>query len=157
MDYMWNQDRSTGVSTGNTDVTACICKKTEYYQRPVEEEEGEDKKENEDEEAAALSNVTDLTASSGNTLSSFCVPCPVGGDCSLNHGMKAPEITALPGYWRANNITVEFTSCAVAFSSSIFALQLAKRRCCPKDNITNTSICSGIHSSNPDSQCAFMP
>ena len=133
------QDRSTGISTGNTNIKACICKKSEFFQRDVEVEEGED----EDEEV-------DLTETLENAKpDGVCVPCPVGGDCSLKNGMRAPEITALPGYWRANSTTVEFTSCV----TSLKTLSAAEKRCCPLNNLTNTSICSGMNNSNPDSQC----
>jgi len=41
-----------------------------------------------------------------------CMPCPIGGDCTQS-GTAWYNIQALPGYWRANNHTLNFYECFI--------------------------------------------
>ena len=72
----------------------------------------------------------------------ICQPCPIGADCS-EAGMSIENVSAVPGYWRANATTTEFTDCSLSFAGAN-GKQLAMERCCPIDPITNISICKSL-------------
>ena len=106
-------DRSTGIATGSTNASACLCKRTDYYKNEQNE----------------------------------CEMCMPGADCSSKDGITLSELTALPGYWRANANTFVFTDCTVAFSSSLQPDIKAKERCWGGNNS------SAANTFDPNSQC----
>jgi predicted outer membrane repeat protein len=102
--------------------SVCKCKKNLYYQNETKDENGD----------------------------VVCIPCPLGADCSSHDGISIPELTALPGYWRPNRLSLVFSDCSKGYHG-IDAVELAQQRCCAIHSLTNTSICHR-NSSNSSSQ-----
>lgn len=65
-----------------------------------------------------------------NRTSDECYACPRGGNCTSTTALKifTEDILPLDGYWRPNNLSLNFTSCAKGYRGSN-ANKLAKQRC----------------------------
>ena len=83
-----------------------------------------------------------------------CAACPIGADCSLHDGMTLAELSALPGYWRADVASKNFEQCSVVYKGAN-ANEIASQRCCPP----KMKNCSAINQKNrtlpwnADTQC----
>ena len=73
-----------------------------------------------------------------------CQPCPKGADCSNHDGILLAHVTALPGFWRHEDI---FVNCDEGYKD-LLKPHLAKQRCCPLVD-GNVSKCT----SNSTDQC----
>jgi hypothetical protein len=127
-----SDDRSTGTTKGNTNVTSCLCKRGDndlctekdrtscgYYQKYYHNDKSE------------------------------CIACPTGADCSLHDGMRLPELFALPGYYRST--THKFVPCSHGYSPPE-PVDKHKERCCPFINEDSTlSVCN--NASNSSTHC----
>jgi hypothetical protein len=129
-------DQTTGGLTGADTKEACQCPKELYYTGALYLD-GVYQNETKDEQGNAV-----------------CVDCPAGADCSAHNGMTVPELVALPGYWRPENLSLVFSPCSVGFQGTDEEKQTqAEQRCCPLNTTTNRSICENVTFVHPDEQC----
>ena len=73
---------------------------------------------------------------------SVCVDCPSGANCEED-GTTVMMLSAKPGFWRSSSESKIFADCSKGYSSPN-RFVLAKDRCCPRDPITNVSVCKEI-------------